>query len=299
MSGQRPPARSPGGRVLVTGATGTVGSALTAALVSLGHAPRLLFRPGSAVGTPFGAERCEADLDDIGAMRRAFDGVGSLFLLTPLSPGQDRRQISLVEAAVAAGVERIVKVSALGADPSSPVTVHREHGRADRVLSRSGVSHAILRPNAFMQNVLQWRGMIARRGALELPMGQARVSMIDARDIAAVALRALLEPEQVNGVYDLTGPEALSYAEIAAYLSSAVGGDAVRYVEVAPELAADHMRAAGMPLWAVEARLGLYGSIRAGEAELVSSQVRRITGREPRRFPDFLARCGSALRAPV
>ncbi|TQN28291.1 uncharacterized protein YbjT (DUF2867 family) [Haloactinospora alba] len=284
------------GEITVTGATGTVGAAVAAELASLGHRPRLVTRPSSEAAVPAGAQRVPADLGDTGAVRHALRGSRALLLLTPLAPGQGHWQAELVGAAKAAGVERVVKISALGADPSSTVSVHREHGRAERALRASGLSHASLRPNAFMQNALQWRASIARRGTIELPMGGARVSMIDARDIAAVAVHALLEPERVDGEVELTGPEALSYAEIAAHLSDGTGGE-VRYVDVDPQVSAANMRAAGVPEWAIEARLGLYGTIRAGEAERVSSEVRRITGREPCRFPEFVARAGAALRS--
>lgn len=276
-----------GGTVLVTGGTGTVGSLLSAELVRAGLTPRLLVRPSSASAVPAGCEPVVADTGDSAAVRRALDGVDSLFLLTPLSPRQDLRQIEVIEAAVEAGVRRIVKVSALGADPESPVTVHREHGRSDAALSRTGVSHVILRPNAFMQNVLQWRAAIVGRGRLELPMGRSQVSMVDARDVAASACAALLEPERFHGVFELTGPESLDYSDIAARVSAAVGRE-VRYVDAAPEAAAANMRAGGVPEWAITARLELYGSIRSGAAAAVSPDVARILGRRARCFDDFL-----------
>ncbi|MFD0772759.1 NmrA family NAD(P)-binding protein [Streptomonospora algeriensis] len=273
----------------MTGATGTIGGALAAELFRLGRTARLLVRPGAADRVSSLGEPAEADLDDGPALGRALAGVRALMLVTPLSPRQDRRQIRLIEAAVDAGVERIVKISALGADPASPVGVHAEHGRSDAVLAASGVSYAILRPNTFMQNVAQWRTAIERTGTLELPMGEARVSMVDARDVASAARGALLEWERVNGAFDLTGPEALSYDRIAELISEATG-TRVRYTDAAPETAAANMRAGGAPEWAVQARLELYRSIRAGEAAVTTSHVAELAGRAPCRLADFLNR---------
>ncbi|GAA3765044.1 NmrA family NAD(P)-binding protein [Salinactinospora qingdaonensis] len=281
--------------IAVTGATGTVGAAVVAELASLGHHPRALVRPGSTARPPTRSTRVAVDLDDPAALRSALSGVRALLLLTPLRPRQDLLHESLLNAALDAGVERGVKLSALGADPESAVRIHSEHGRSDRAVRESGLSYAILRPNAFMQNVMQWRGMVARNGTIELPMGDARISMIDARDIAAVAVRALLDWDGVRGAYDLTGPQALSYDDIAEHLSAA-SGRKVRYVDVAPTVSADNMRAAGTPAWAIEARLGLYSTIRAGEAQLLTSTVQRITGRSPCYFADFAAEVSAAFQ---
>ncbi|GAB3210879.1 SDR family oxidoreductase [Marinactinospora thermotolerans] len=285
------------GEILVTGATGTVGRSLVTELVGAGLEPRLLVRPRTRSVVPSGGTVVRADLDDREAVRRAFEGVRALFLLTPLRPRQDLAQIALLRTAVESGVEHVVKVSAFGADPDSPVTVHREHAASDAELSASGLSHAILRPNTFMQNILQWRAGIAGRGRIELPMGDARVSMIDARDIALAAYHALLDPRRGAGIHELTGPVALGYDEIAASVAEVIGSD-VRYVEVTPEETAANMRARGVPDWAVQARLELYGSIRAGEAEEVTSGVLRLTGREPGGLPRFLKEVAHLLGRP-
>ncbi|MDA2811411.1 NAD(P)H-binding protein [Nocardiopsis sp. RSe5-2] len=280
--------------VLVTGATGTVGRMLTAGLAAQGVLPRVMLRPGSESAPPEGGVPVRADADDPASLRAAFSGVRSLFLLTPLGRRQDLRHARLLEAAERAGVEWIVKVSALGADPASPVPVHREHGLSDAALAASGIPHAVLRPNAFMQNTAQWRATIERMGAIRLPMGRSRVSMVDARDVAAAACAALVAPGPGPVAVDLTGPEALSYDEIAAAVSGAAGVP-VRYCDVSPEEAAEGMRANGMPDWAIESRLALYATIRAGEAEAVTDGVRMLTGRPPRRLADLLAETGYPL----
>ncbi|WP_157036371.1 NAD(P)H-binding protein [Streptomonospora alba] len=284
--------------IMVTGAAGTVGRALVEELLSSGHPPLAVVRPGSDADFEGRVQTVQADLDSDEAMGDALVRVRSLCLITPLRPRQDELQSRLVRMARACGVERIVKVSALGAASESPIRVHREHGRADRVLESSGVAYALLRPNAFMQNSLQWRSTIAARGTLELPIGEARVSFVDARDVAACAAAALLEPARVQGAHDLTGPEALGFAEIAGHLARATGTP-VRYVDVPPERTAANMRAGGAPEWAINARLGLYSTLRAGEGSLVTSAVEEITGRAPRRFADFAAQAAPSFALQV
>jgi uncharacterized protein YbjT (DUF2867 family) len=281
--------------IVITGATGTIGRALLAELAARGCRPKALVRPGSgASAAPF-AEVVAADLERPDTVRSALAGASQLFLLTPFHPHQDDLQRGIVDAARQAGVEHIVKLSALGADPGARTMIHRQHGRAEQAIAESGMAYTLLRPNAFMQNAMQWLATIEKLDAIVVPAASARVSMIDARDVAAVAARALTEPRLRNSAYDLTGPEALGYADVAGYLSS-VCGRTIRHLDLAPADAAKAMRAAGMPDWAVRARLELYSTYRAGEAERVSSAVPRLTGRPARRFGDFAEELADRLR---
>ncbi len=284
------------GMIAATGATGTVGSALLEELAARGWRPLALVRPGSAAAAAtLPADVVEADLERPDSVGKALGGVTRLFLLTPLHPHQDILQGEIIEAARRAHVAHVVKLSALDAGPDAATEIQRQHGRAERALVESGMTYTLLRPNAFMQNAFQWRAMIARRQAIVLPVGNARVSMIDARDVAAVAARALTDPGLDNATYELTGPEALSYPEIADCLSEAAGRP-IRHLDLTPSDAAQAMRAAGMPDWAVRARLELYATYRAGEAERVTDTVAALTGQRPRRFATFAATLASALR---
>jgi uncharacterized protein YbjT (DUF2867 family) len=277
--------------IAMTGATGTVGRALLAELTGRGHRPRLLLRAGSAGPTAVArlGEPVPADLTRPEQLPAALAGVRRLFLLTPLHPEQDRLQLALIEAARRAGVARVVKVSAWGADPAAAAQIHRQHGRADRALAASGMAYALLRPNAFMQNARQWLGGVAREGVIPMPVGAARVSMVDARDVAAVAAALLLARAEPSGTtVDLSGPEALSYPDVAAALSFAAGRP-IRHLDVAPARAAELMRASGMPDWAVQARLELYATYRAGAAAAVTTGVAEVLGRPPGTFASYVA----------
>jgi len=283
--------------IAVTGATGTVGSALVNELLERGVRPRAIVRPGrDATGAGLSeAERVEVDLERPETLRGALAGVRRLFLLTPLHPRQDALQRSIVAAAAEAAIEHVVKISALGADPRASARIQRQHGCAEADLVESGMAYTLLRCNAFMQNALQWRAMIVEHGAITMPVGAARVSMIDARDVAAVGAEALTTDGMLNRAYDLTGPEALSYADAAACLSAATGRS-IRHVDVDTATAAHAMRAAGMPAWAVDARLELYATYRAGEASRVTSAVHDLTRSRPRRFAALAREIADRLR---
>lgn len=273
------------GSVTVLGATGTVGTALLTALADRGVRPRAVVRPGSVRGLA-GADTVEGDLTRPESLPLA--GTRSLFLLTPLHPAQDVLQRGIVDAARKAGVEHVVKLSALRAGPNAGCAIHRQHGLAEVALAESGLRHTIVRPNGFMQNMRQWLPGITGRGVIALPVGDARVSWVDARDVAAVAAAALTEPGRDGAVLEVTGPRALDYPTVAGYFSRELGTE-VRFVDVSPDAAFDAMTAAGMPPWAVQARLELYATYRAGEAERVTDTVSEVTGRPARPLDGVIA----------
>lgn len=284
-----------GSHIAVTGATGTVGRALLHELAARGLRPRALVRARPGAATAGLADVVEADLERPGELCDALRGAQRLFLLTPLRPDQDVLQMAVVDAARRAGVTHVVKVSALGADPDAAPRILRQHGRAERHLIESGIGYTCLRPNAFMQNAAQWQASIAEHDAIMLPAGDARVSLIDARDIAAAAAEVLTAPAPADGIHDLTGPEALSYTELAAWLSRA-SGRTIRHLDVPPERALRAMLQAGIPEWTARARLELYATYRAGEAAVTATGVSDLTGRAARRFSDFAAELGPRLR---
>ncbi|MBT2440133.1 NmrA family NAD(P)-binding protein [Streptomyces sp. ISL-36] len=289
------------GDITVLGGTGNIGRALLSELADLGHRAVALVRPGRGPAVAELAAPVEVEMEAEGgeeAFVRALRGRAALFLLTPFHPRQDLIQERLARAAADAGVAHVVKLSALGADPDSPVLVHRQHGLAERTLAELGLAYTSLRPNAFMQNAVQWLPTLASQDAVVLPAGRARVSMVDVRDIAAAAAALLTGPPppgKGGEVYELTGPEALGYADVAAALSAATGRE-IRYLDVPPARAAEAMRSNGVPEWAVEARLQLYATYVAGEAETVTGAVRELTGREPRSFSAFAAELAPRLK---
>ncbi|MBM7773205.1 uncharacterized protein YbjT (DUF2867 family) [Actinokineospora baliensis] len=280
--------------IAVTGATGTVGLRLVSRLVGRGCRVRAVVRPGGRRPAGELVEVVEADLERPESLREALHGVSDLFLLTPLHPDQGAVHRGLVDVAKRAGVQHVVRMSALGADPASPVSVHRQHGEGDQAVLESGLRYTLLRSNTFMQNVAQWAPTIRARDAIVLPVGDARVSMIDAGDIAEVAAAVLTEGGTDDQVLELTGPRAISYPALAALVSTVVGRR-ITHVDISPADAAAVMLGNGMPDWAVAARIGLYSTLRAGTAERVSTAVLDWTGRPPRDFAEVVPELAHAL----
>jgi uncharacterized protein YbjT (DUF2867 family) len=276
--------------ILVTGATGNVGSELVRLLAGAGEPVRALCRSPEKAGSVGGrgVEPVLGDLGDPGSVEAAMEGCDRLFLLTSPAPDQVRREKAAIDAARRASVRRVVRVSAADANPGAPVPWARWHSAIDAHLRASGLEWTILKPTAFMQNFLSWTAMIAR-GRLYGAAGEGRASWVDARDVAAVAASALAEVDSVHegATYFLTGPEAFSMRGATAVLSEVLGRE-VRYVNV-PRLALRaRLRLAGLPGWFADGIAGQFADVLAGGHALdVTGEVIRTTGRPPRAFADF------------
>ncbi len=273
--------------ILVTGATGTVGRHLVLELKTRQVPFRVLTRDARKARARLGpVDAVEADLGRPETLTKALAGVDAAFLLSAVSPEIAANEGSFARAAKKAGVKRLVKLSGLGAAPRSPAALLRWHGEAEEVVLRSGVPSTLLRPAGFYQNLLGHADSI-RRGTLVAPMGEARVAMIDARDVAAVAAAVLCGPARDGRTLTLTGPAALTYAEIAATLARALGRPVV-YRAADPDDARRAMAASGVPAWMTDALLGLAERFRAGDADLVTDEVLSATGRPPTAFESFV-----------
>jgi uncharacterized protein YbjT (DUF2867 family) len=281
--------------ILIAGATGTIGRHLVLELKMRRAAFRVLTRNPERARTLLGPVDCAVgDLSRPETIVKALAGADAAFLLSPLDPSLPAWETGFARAAKKAGVKRLVKLSALGADPRSPAAIPHWHGEAEEEVMRAGVPFTILRPAAFYQNLFGSADSI-RRGTLAAPMGTARVAMVDARDVGAAAAAALIEPSTFAGAtLTLTGPEAMSYAEAASVLSRVIGRR-VSYTDIAPDDARRGMSAAGMSAWMIDAVLGLAEQIRAGRADLTSDGVLRTAGREPVSLERFARDFASAF----
>ncbi|MBI3565926.1 MAG: NmrA family NAD(P)-binding protein [Elusimicrobia bacterium] len=266
--------------ILVTGATGTVGRHLVLELKTRSVPFRILTRDPDKARIKLGpVETRVGSLARPDLAAKALEGADAVFLLSPLDPELPSWETAFVRAAAKAGVKRLVKLSALGADPRSPAAPLRWHGEAEAEVRRCGVPSAVLRPAAFHQNLLASADSV-RRGTLAAPMGNARVAMVDARDAAAAAAALLCAPAPSVETFALTGPAPLSYAEVAAVFADVLGRP-VAYAAADPADARRAMTVAGLPAWRVDALLGLAERWRAGDADLAADGVRATTGREP------------------
>lgn len=275
--------------ILITGGTGTTGRELVAELQRSGAASvRALVRDPARASfiREAGFETVEGDFDRPETLDAALEGVETALLLTPPSPLTYAYQRDFIESAKRAGVRRVVKLSAIGADADAPEGFGKWHGQAEEFLKASGLEWTILRPNFFMQNLLGQAHTVATQGAIYQPGGDARASLIDARDIASVAARALTDAGHEGKTYTLTGPEALSYGEAAARISEATGRP-VRYVAITPEQFREGALAGGLPEWLVSALELLNELFASGGAAEITDDVRRVGGREPKTFDEF------------
>jgi uncharacterized protein YbjT (DUF2867 family) len=266
-------------KTLVIGANGGVGSHLVQLLKEAGvPVSKATSRPTSA------ADEVHLNLATREGTENAFKGIDRAFLLSP--PGfanQDELMIPLIDEARRACVKKVVLMTAMGAnaDPSSPLR------KAELHLEQSGLSHNIIRPNWFMQNFNTfWIASILSAHKIILPVGTAKGSFIDSRDIAAVAASLLLRHDVDNKDFDLTGPVALDHNEVADLLSKETGL-AITYQDVSPEDFRPGLLAAGLPPAYAEMLLTILGFFKAGYSERTTDAVQTLTGKAPRRFEDY------------
>lgn len=272
-------------KILVTGATGTIGSQVVAELAKRGASVRASARGAGKATLPNGVEAVELTLGDGASVDRALQGVSAAFLLTPFAEDQVALGTHFIDRAKAAGVEHIVKLSAIGAEIEPGIQLGRWHRAIERHLEASGLAFTILRPNNFMQNLVGFYPP-DKEGAIYLPWGEAACSFIDGRDVGRVAAVALTEAGHAGKAYTLTGPAAFGIGEAASTIAR-VTGRKVAYIDVPEAAAKSAMLGAGMPLWMVDAMMELHAIDKAGYAASVNDEVARITGTPARSFADF------------
>ena len=274
--------------ILITGATGNVGSHVVRELSDKGVRVRALVRdPAKAAGMLGGGiELAGGDFSDAASVRRAMKGVTEVFLACSNQPHQVEYEIGVIDAAAATGVQRIVKLSALGAQVGSPLQFWDWHGRIELHLRRSAVPAVILRPSFYMSGLLGSADAVRHTGKLFAPADGARIAMIDPRDVAAVAGVVLTTTGHKGETHVITGPEAITFGRIAEELSAATGRR-VEFVDVPDEGARQGLVAAGMPDWLAEQLVVLFGMLRQNVHEQTTDTVRTLTGREPRAFAQF------------
>ena len=275
--------------ILVIGATGTVGAEVVSQLVAVGDRPRAFVRDINAARQRLGEqpELVVGDLDRRETIEAALDGVDRVFLMTTQSSRQPEWEQSVIEVATGAGVARLVKLSVFRADERSPLQVARQHRRAELALEQSTLAWTILRPVFFMENV---RAMV-RDDALSTAARDGRVAMIDSRDIAAVAAAALTRAGHEDNTYTLTGPEALSFDDVASRLSEHFGRR-IRHVRVAEGDVRTALQARGVVPWFADDMAKLHGMLADGYEEVVTEDVNTVTGSPARSFPQFIRDTG-------
>lgn len=274
--------------ILVVGGTGTIGSEVVR-LLKAENAPfqALVRDPAKADGLKAqGVETVAGDLRQPETLPEALQGAEKVFVVTPLVPDQVQMRANLIAAAKTAGVKHVVISTGIGAAPDAPVQIGRWHGENQKQLQESGMAWTFVQPGFFMQNLLIYAEAIREKGEFYMPLGEGKVSWIDARDIAAVAAKALTEPGHENQAYPVTGPEALSGAELGTILTE-IAGHTVNYVPISLDQAKQAMTSMGMPEMLAEAMNELYALAPAGHLAGVLDTVEKVTGRPGRSFRQF------------
>lgn len=274
--------------ILVTGATGNIGKPIVEKLIEKGYAPRVVVRQKetNANWDAAGVEQKIADLNDAESLAQAFAGADRIFSVSPLVENLVELGQTTVEAAKRAKVKHIVRSSALGASPDAPITMGKWHGEVEKAIADSGISFTIVQPASFFQNYFGYADTIKNQDAFYAPLGDGKVSLIDVRDIAAVAVAALTEDGHAGKKYAVTGGESLSNADIAAIFSEVLNRE-IKYVDVPEEAARKGMLDSKMPAWMVEAVMELNQIGKAGYVAEVRPTVEEVTGQTPRKFRQF------------
>jgi uncharacterized protein YbjT (DUF2867 family) len=232
-------------------------------------------------------EQVVGDLDRPETIETALAGVDRLFLLTTQSDRQPQWERTVIAAAAGAGVAHVVKLSVFRAEERSPLRFARQHRQAERALERSGLAWTMVRPVFLMQNL---RAMV-RDSAIYTAAGDGRVAMVDARDIAAVAVAALTTPGHAGKIYTLTGPEALTFDQVASNLSQQ-SGKQIRYVRVSVDDVRTALESAGVAAWFADDMARLHAMLAAGYEDLVTDDVRAVTGSPARTLAQFVRDTG-------
>lgn len=283
--------------ICVTGAGGTLGSEVLAQLLAAGAPARAAFHSDDKADAARarGVDAVVIDYADPDTLRDAFSGCDALFLLGHNAIDQTELEIAAVDAARAVGVRRIVKQSVLDAQDEAYSLAH-VHRPVERAIEASGMDWTFLRPNSFMQNVMTFMSPTIRaESAFYSASGDARISHVDVRDIAAVAVHALTGAGHAGKAYSLTGPDALTYDEIATLLTQATGRT-ITHVDLPPNELHYGMVDMGMPDEIADRLLDLERYFRSGAAARVTDDIRTVTGRVPRTFANYASECATQLR---
>ncbi len=284
--------------ILITGATGTVGTELVKQLVEAGQQVRVLVRdPAKAAKFGNAVEIIKGDLSKPETLGAAFVGAGKAFVLSPpIGPEFPELEGNAFNAAKKAGVKHIVKLSGSSSiETFMAGSPFAEWGlESEKRLRALGVAWTILRPGPFYSNAITAWGIMLR-GGLFLPTGNGKDQPIDPHDIAAVAVKVLTTPGHEGKTYELTGPELLSYAEVVQIIA-AVTGKPLKYVDVPEAVWRQEMLGTGAPSFVVESMLSYFAGVRAGRLH-VTSTVPELLGRPARSYEQWAKDHVAALRS--
>lgn len=272
--------------ILLTGATGTIGTAALNALQSAGQQFKVAARSPEKFRTQ-GVEALAFDWDNLDGYLPAMQGIQKLFLLTPNSERQVGYVVQAIAAAKRAGVKHIVRLSVMGADADPGIILGRQHFAAEREIKASGIAWTMLHPTFFMQNFINYYGVDPNADSqLYLPQGRGKAAWVDANDVGEAAAKVLSGEGYEGKAFELTGPQALSAEEALAILDKELGHK-YSYIDVPEDAARQTMENMKIPLWLVDGFMELHGLVKHGYSESLSNGVQEVLGRAPRSLREW------------
>ncbi len=271
--------------ILITGASGNVGKEVLRQIVRTPAQVRAAFQsPSKAAGAPSGVDIVIMDFNRPETLQAALKDVERVFLVGPPTDDLPALERKAVDEIKRSGVRHLVKLSAMG---GRAATFPGQHADSEDYIKRTGIAFTFLRPNGFMQNFVNYNaGTINTQNAFYGCQGEGKVSHIDVRDIAAVAVKTLTEDGHEEKTYTLTGPAALSNADVAQILSDDLARE-IRYVDLPEEQFKQALLGASIPAWSADALCDLQRLYREGGASAVTSEVEQILRRKPTSFEQF------------
>ena len=265
--------------ILLTGATGRVGSAAAKALARANIPFRALVRdPDKVAFDPDASEIVQGDLNDPAIVEQALQGVSRALIVMGNHPDQAKLERQFASLAADGGVSHLVKVSSMEAAPDATATLPKNHYDTEQHIASLGVDWTFLRPNYYMQNMLMYAGSIARTNSFALPLGTAKTAMIDSRDVGEVAAVVLTGEGHAGQAYRLTGPAMMDFHEVAARMGTVLERP-VSYVAQSPEVFREVLGQFIQSVWQLDAVCELFAEIAAGSLEEQHSTTADLLGR--------------------
>ena len=279
---------------LITGATGDVGSKVVDLLIQRGNRPRVFVRDANKAQSRFGnrVDVCLGDLANAESLRTALKGVDGLFLVNsgPEIPLRDELAANIAKAA---GVRHLVKLSSM--DVQQGLAIGAWHERGEAAIRTSGIPFTFVQPTGFMSNLLAWADSIKKEGLVRSSTGDGKRAFIHSDDIAAVATEALTTSNYLGQSLPITGPEALSFAEVTATIATAIGKQ-LTFQPISDEEARQRYSAISASTEETEAHVSLWRAIREGRLATVTDNVDRILGRKPIKLNQWLTENAAAFQ---
>jgi uncharacterized protein YbjT (DUF2867 family) len=275
--------------ILVTGGTGNIGSELVRLLAAANQKVRVLTRDPAKAKVPAGVEVAKGDFDDAAALAAALQGVEKTLMNAPGTA----QELAFIEAAKKAGVKHLVMISSGGV--SRGVGAGPVHEPSEKALQASGVPWTILRPSEFMTNVFWLRETIVGQGAIYRATGEGKSAFIHPHDIAAAAAKVLTSSGHTGKIYELTGPAALSAAEVAAHVAAASGRN-VRHVDIPVSVAREEMVKMHFPPMLVDSVSRFYESVKNGHEAKIEPGLQQLIGNTGRTFESWVKENAAAFR---